>query len=93
MGPEDGVEDPTEDCDDGDSGIYPEAEELCNWKDDDCDGDIDEDQPDTDESGVEDCKEVAVVATWGFQSAGSGGNCDGMSYLDREFLDPGQKVR
>ena len=32
-----------EDCDDSDAAISPDAEELCNNVDDDCDGDIDED--------------------------------------------------
>lgn len=31
-----------EDCNDGDSAIHPEGEELCNGKDDDCDGETDE---------------------------------------------------
>ena len=30
------------DCDDSDSSIHPDAEEVCNDADDDCDGDIDE---------------------------------------------------
>jgi hypothetical protein len=32
-----------EDCDDGDAAVNPDADELCNNVDDDCDGDIDED--------------------------------------------------
>ena len=31
------------DCDDTSSSVYPDAEELCNGSDDDCDGDVDED--------------------------------------------------
>jgi hypothetical protein len=31
-----------EDCDDGDPAVFPDAEELCNGSDDDCDGDADE---------------------------------------------------
>ncbi len=31
------------DCDDGDPDVHPEAEEVCNGVDDDCDGAIDED--------------------------------------------------
>ncbi len=39
------------DCDDGDPGIHPGADELCNGVDDDCDGDVDED-------------DAANAATW-----------------------------
>jgi hypothetical protein len=35
--------DETVDCDDGDPAIHPEADEYCNGVDDDCDGEIDED--------------------------------------------------
>ena len=35
-----------QDCDDTDGAVHPEAEELCNDVDDDCDGDIDEDAVD-----------------------------------------------
>ena len=31
------------DCDDSDGAQYPGADEYCNGEDDDCDGDIDED--------------------------------------------------
>ncbi len=33
----------TTDCDDGDSGTYPGADEYCDEEDNDCDGDVDED--------------------------------------------------
>jgi hypothetical protein len=35
-----------DDCDDGDPGIFPGAEERCNGLDDDCNGEIDEDASD-----------------------------------------------
>ena len=41
-GDNDGVERP-EDCDDADATVFPGAEETCNERDDDCDGEIDED--------------------------------------------------
>ena len=36
------------DCDDGDRAIHPDADELCNDEDSDCDGLLPEDDPDTD---------------------------------------------
>ena len=46
------------DCDDGDPAVHPDADELCNGEDDDCDTQIDEDavdagtwHPDADEDG------------------------------------------
>jgi hypothetical protein len=37
----DGIPD-TADCSNGDSTIYPGAVEVCDWKDNDCDGEVDE---------------------------------------------------
>ncbi len=39
----DGYVDNVLDCDDGDANQYPGADEVCNGEDDDCDGDVDED--------------------------------------------------
>jgi hypothetical protein len=47
------------DCDDADSAVYPGADELCNDVDDDCDGDIDED-------------DAIDVLTWYLDSDGDG---------------------
>ena len=67
--PDDHVPDNT-DCDDADGTVHPDAAELCNDRDDDCDLDIDEDLPlgtwyaDADNDGwgdpdapVEDCEQ------------------------------------
>ena len=42
MVPVDHVADAT-DCDDGSAAVYPGATEVCNSVDDDCDGDVDDD--------------------------------------------------
>jgi len=38
----DGYVEDGSDCDDNDAAVHPEADEYCNGKDDDCDGDVDE---------------------------------------------------
>ena len=43
------------DCAPADAAIHAGAPEICNGKDDDCDGDIDEDLADTDADGTADC--------------------------------------
>ena len=40
--PQDGWLDDASDCDDGSDAVYPGAQEYCNQRDDDCDGEIDE---------------------------------------------------
>ncbi len=57
------------DCDDGDDAVNPDADELCNGVDDDCDGDTDEDDAldastwyaDTDSDGYGDAAATAVA--------------------------------
>jgi hypothetical protein len=43
------------DCNDNDSTVYPGAEEVCDGKDNNCDGRTDEGFPDTDGDGYTDC--------------------------------------
>ena len=55
------------DCDDADETVHPDAEDVCNERDDDCDGEVDEDHEqlswyqDADEDGFGDA-EVAATA-------------------------------
>ena len=46
------------DCGPLDINVHPEAEELCNGGDDDCDEIVDEDFPDLDDDGKADCVDV-----------------------------------
>jgi hypothetical protein len=46
----------TADCDDAEAARHPEADELCNERDDDCDGEIAGFEYDFDENGVIDCE-------------------------------------
>jgi hypothetical protein len=54
------VEDDATDCDDGDAGVNPGAQEICSGADEDCDGlvDDDDDSVDATEGGVESWADV-----------------------------------
>jgi hypothetical protein len=43
------------DCNDASNTTFPGAPELCDWRDNDCDGNYDEDQPDLDGDGSSSC--------------------------------------
>jgi hypothetical protein len=75
------------DCDDGDAEINPDAAELCDLVDHDCDGDATNGFDDSDRSGTVDCREVAVVLSWAFQDNDRDGTCDNQNYVDREFAE------
>ena len=82
------------DCDDADSAVNPEADELCNGVDDDCDGDIDEDDAldastwytdsDSDGYGDADSSTVACDQPSGFVSDDT--DCDD----GEEHANPGE---
>ena len=49
-----------EDCDDADATVYPGAEELCDGKDNDCDG-VSEGEGDADLDGLYDCEDYCPI--------------------------------
>ena len=49
------------DCNDEDASVYPNAEEVCDGLDQNCDAQIDEGFEDGDSSGLPDCREVFLV--------------------------------
>ncbi len=70
--PADAVDDAT-DCDDSEHEVHPEADELCNERDDDCDGVVDEDAVD--------------VGTWTTDEDGDGWGVEGTEVIACEQPD------
>ncbi len=72
------------DCDDGDSGAHPGADERCDGHDDDCDGAVDEDDavdagiwhPDWDGDGYGDLSTSSSACTQPTGSVADGSDCD-----------------
>ncbi len=53
--------DTSDDCDDGDAAVHPDATEVCNGVDDECDGLVDDDDPD-----------VSGISVWYLDADGDG---------------------
>ncbi len=51
-----------DDCDDDDAAVNPGAEDLCDDKDNDCDGETDEDALDSDGDGTPNCIDASVYS-------------------------------
>ena len=80
--PEGAVTDAT-DCDDGDAGSYPGADEWCDAADNDCDGDVDEDAldatdwyPDADGDGYGDASAAVAECSQPSGLISDGSDCD-----------------
>jgi hypothetical protein len=79
----------TTDCDDGDDTQHPGADEVCNGEDDDCEGDIDEDDAvdattwytDTDEDGFGDATTGVVACDAPSGTVDDDTDCDDTSAL------------
>jgi|GEM_PF-4464357 len=72
------------DCEDQDATIHPEAIEICDNIDQNCDGIADDGFDDNDASGTPDCREVALIVSFGFQYRSEDGQCDEIPFVDRE---------
>lgn len=69
------------DCDDGNSTVFPGAEEVCDGIDNNCSGEIDEDVGDVyfvdrDRDGFGDDNDTVLMCEWSIGFAEVGGDCD-----------------
>jgi hypothetical protein len=69
--PVDGHAAASDDCDDGDDTIHPNADELCNGIDDDCDSTVPSDETDDDGDGFVECEWAGDAA-----AISGGDDCD-----------------
>jgi gliding motility-associated-like protein len=72
-----GFVDNDDDCDDTNANVSPNAVEICDGLDNDCDGAIDEGFPDTDGNGIADCVDVEVCD--GLDNDGDGAIDEGLT--------------
>ncbi len=86
------------DCDDTDSAVFPNADEICNSVDDDCDGEVDEDPTDGviaywdgDGDGYGG-SEITTVSRAGAPPAGSAGHADDCDDLSAAASPVGEEV-
>jgi len=87
----DGYEVP-EDCDDGNPWINPGAEEVCNNRDDDCNGLVDDGIADNDADSFDQCDDCDDNADTIYPGAdeicdGEDSNCDGLLFGDELDID------
>jgi hypothetical protein len=70
------------DCDDGDSSIFPGAEEVCDDIDQDCDGDLSETFTDLDDDALPDCVDPVEISALAYgELSGMEGSQTGRSLL------------
>jgi hypothetical protein len=81
--PPNGYSDRDDDCAESDDSIFPGAEERCNQKDDDCDGEVDEESteielwPDPDGDGYHNWSGTSTMGCLPLEGyAAKGGDCD-----------------